>query len=174
MIHLVRITKRIFGAAVGCMLLSCGNTGCGNAGVVGNDVADKVNNNIPGSISEAFSMLDQMLSDNDKSSIRTNNQRYIDKDRALLGCWIRRNWKLSWSNSLVGQFNTYNVYDVEEISTIMVDMYWEHLNGVEVLPDRILQYEGYYNYMKSNNDASYYEDTNIVIETSTGYVFRLP
>jgi len=104
----------------------------------------------------------------------TNNQRNITQYRAVLGMQLRYNWKLAWSNSLVGLFNNYGVYDADDISCILVDLYWEYLNGATVADSRISQYARYYQYMRSNNISGYLLNTNIVLESPTGFIFRVP
>ncbi len=176
-ILLQRILSRILigWVALSALCCSCGDSNTREAarrrGANHDNVQDII---VPCDLNNAFAELDRILLDDVRNRIMTNNQRNITQYRAVLGMQLRYNWKLAWSNSLVGLFNNYGVYDADDISCILVDLYWEYLNGATVADSRISQYARYYQYMRSNNISGYLLNTNIVLESPTGFIFRVP
>lgn len=79
-----------------------------------------MNNKIPQTKEECFALLDEMLSEEDKNTLKTSDDNIIF--HLSLGMWIRNNWVYPLSDSELASF---------------MDMFEDEIEGEDKLPFKI-------------------------------------
>ena len=94
---------------------------------------------IPKDIEGCMLQLDSILDDSTKMEIRKMTKSSFSVDAHMeLGLWIRNNWGLRGGGVLEIYFNNLGLYNPDDISSIILNCYYNHLKGLEVnLKDEI-------------------------------------
>lgn len=86
--------------------------------------------NIPASLGEAFTELDQGFPEVDRNEMSALPEREDMIAYHLgLGMWMRNNWRLHGGSRLKQYFLNHGVRDAEEMSTIVLFFYYDLLTG---------------------------------------------
>jgi hypothetical protein len=69
--------------------------------------------------------------------------------------WIRNNWGLWKGSRLSEYFNNIGIYHPDDMSGIILDTFWCHLNGKrQRLKERIYYYQEYWKSMEASKETS--------------------
>ena len=83
---------------------------------------------IPKDMDECFVQLKILLEPDDIEDIRSGAEEDMIHYHLGLGMWIRNNWGLWGGSRLADWFNAKGVTHPDEMSGIILDSFWRHLN----------------------------------------------
>jgi len=84
---------------------------------------------IPKNLDDCFIQLDNMLSEEDKQSIKQlENKKETIKFHHVLGMWIRNNWGLWGGSRLQKYFMEKNITQPDTMSALILESYYDWLN----------------------------------------------
>ncbi len=145
-----------------------------SVGFVGCTISDtRIDEKIPTNIEEAFSTLDNFLTENE-----LNQFKEIDEDKSyiwknyLFTTYIKNNWNLSDSSSGIGQyFFKLGVKDTSDMTGIITRSFHRKINNKEIrLDEQIHYYKQYWSVVTPPNKSTYPKEvTDTTIEI---YVLR--
>lgn len=94
---------------------------------------------IPKDIKDCMIQLDSILGDSTKMNIKEMTKSSFSAGAHMdLGLWIRNNWGLRRGGALATYFNGLGLYNPDDISSVILNCYYNHLKGLEVnLKDEI-------------------------------------
>lgn len=105
---------------------------------------------IPKDLEDCFKELKKMLSPELIKEMKSGTEDDMIKYHRGLGMWMRNNWGL-WSDSrLKKYFNELEIYHPDDMSGIILDSFWRHLNNKPIrLEEQIKYYKDYWEKDKS-------------------------
>jgi len=104
---------------------------------------------IPKDLNDSFSELQKMLHPALVEEIKHGSESDMIKYHFGLGRWIRNNWALWKGSRLSRYFNEVGIYHPDDMSGIILDSFWRHLNGKEIeLEAQIEKYKAYWEKVK--------------------------
>jgi hypothetical protein len=95
---------------------------------------------IPKDLKGAVRELDRMLPQNMKDKLKLSSERGLLEYHFGLGMWLRNNWGLWHESSLAKYFSKAGVKQPDDMSGMIIDCYWRHLNGNEAYDEVIAKY----------------------------------
>lgn len=100
---------------------------------------------IPVDLHGCFSALDTLLSLEDVAAIRSGTEEEMLRYHFSLGMWIRNNWGLWDGSQLAGWFHSLGIHHPDDMSSIILDSYWRHLNDEPIqLKQQVKSYLDYW------------------------------
>ena len=84
---------------------------------------------VPADIEDCFRELDKMLSPRLKAQMKNNPKGDMIQYHLGLGMWMRNNWGLWGDSRLRAYFTRRFVFEPDNMSGLILDNYWNHLNG---------------------------------------------
>lgn len=109
----------------------------------------------PNSIGEAILHLDECLSEEEKTEIKVKNRGQVDDLLYTHGLEIRNNWELWRESRLTRQFAANGIYLDRDITYLIIDIYWKHLNGQPLdLKDSVSELRKRYDELAKHVDSS--------------------
>jgi hypothetical protein len=110
---------------------------------------------IPINLEDCFAQLNKLLKPEDIEMIKASSEEDMVRYHFGMGMWLRNNWGL-WGNSrLATWFNERGIHHPDDMSAIILDSYWRHLNQRQInLEEQIKYYQEYWRRIKElQNDA---------------------
>ncbi len=94
---------------------------------------DSINIYIPVDLEDCHKELDKALSFRVKTQMKLGNVENMVSYHFGLGAWMRNNWGLwgSGDSHLRGYFHELGIFHPDDMSGIILDSYWHHLNDKE-------------------------------------------
>jgi hypothetical protein len=107
-------------------------------------VPDEANIYIPRDLDDCFAQLKNILNPDDIRKMKAGTEAEMIEYHFGLGTWMRNNWGLWGGSRLAKWFNTQGIKHPDDMSGIILDSFWRHLNGKPVELDRqIKRYKDY-------------------------------
>jgi hypothetical protein len=101
---------------------------------------------VPKDLDDCFVQLKKILKPEDVEKMKRGAQGDMVRYHHGLGRWIRNNWDLWKGGRLSKWFNDKGIYHADDMSGIILDSFWRHLNSKPIELDK--QIRGYQNYWK--------------------------
>lgn len=110
---------------------------------------------IPKDLEECFIELKKMLSSEELEEFKNKEEKDVVSYHHSLGRWIRNNWGL-WSESrLVKYFNSIGINHPDDMSGIILDSFYRHLNNKDIrLAEQVKYYQEYWERLKKEEPSS--------------------
>jgi len=86
----------------------------------------------PHTIADAIRHLDVRLSETEKQEIRNTNRDDLTTIALKYGMQMRYEWGLWHSSELALQFEANGVFQAEDMTSLIIDLYWKRLNGLSL------------------------------------------
>lgn len=118
---------------------------------------------IPTNLEQCFEQIDLMLSDQEIEQIKAGTEDDMSRYHFKLGMWIRNEFAL-WRGPLIGSwFRERGVDHPDNMSGIILEAYWRHLNNVPIdVDDLIRKSHEYY----KEDDPELYAEKMKMLETA--------
>ena len=100
---------------------------------------------IPQDLDDCFVQLEKLLSPQDLATLRDRSEDDMIRYHFGLGMWMRNNWGLWGGSRLAGWFNERGIFHPDDMSGIILDSFWRHLNDRPIeLEAQIKRYQDYW------------------------------
>lgn len=110
---------------------------------------------IPKDLEECFIELRNFLNCEDIAEITRGKQEDMVLHHHGLGRHLRNEWKLWLDSPLSKWFNEQGIYHADDMSGIILDSFWRHLNNEPLMiKEQIKQYQDYWEKMKEEKDET--------------------
>lgn len=107
---------------------------------------------IPKDLDECFVELKKLLSEADQVEFRDKAEDDVTDYHHGLGRWLRNNWGLWAGERLAIWFNERGITHPDDMSGIILDSFWRHLNDKPIqLEEQIKFYQDYWTNVKQEN-----------------------
>ena len=106
---------------------------------------DKIH--IPKDLEDCFAELKRLLPKEDVQAMRKGTEADMIQYHHGLGTWIRNNWGLWRGSALSKWFNKQGIQHPDDMSGIILDSFWRHLNSKPIKLDE--QIKGYQEYWEN-------------------------
>jgi hypothetical protein len=104
---------------------------------------------VPKDLDDCFAQLKKMLPAEEIAKIRDGGEKDMIDYHFGLGMWMRNNWGLWKGSRLAKWFNSHGIYHADDMSSIILDSFWRHLNGKQIrLEDQIKRYQEFWKKQK--------------------------
>jgi hypothetical protein len=95
---------------------------------------------IPRDLEDCFVELKKMLHPSLIDEIKTGTENDMVDHHFGLGMWMRNYWRL-WGGSRLGEyFNSLGISHPDDMSSIVLDSFWRHLNSEPIMLDEQVEY----------------------------------
>lgn len=109
---------------------------------------------IPKDLDDCFVQLEKILKPDDIKTMRGGTEKDMAKYHFGLGMWMRNNWGFWRGSRLAKWFNGLGIKHPDDMSGIILDSFWRHLNGNDIkLEDQIKYYQEYWERQKNAPDG---------------------
>jgi len=141
---------KILGMAIltGTILLA----GCGivqNKPVAETVVQDRKDIYIPENLEDCFVQLKKLLKPEDIEKMKTGTEDDMSQYHFGLGMGMRNEWGLWGGSRLAKWFNAQGITHPDDMSGIILDSFWRHLNGKPInLEQQVKYYQDYWKKQK--------------------------
>jgi hypothetical protein len=105
------------------------------------DPASKGKIYVPRSLEDSFAELKKMLHPDLLKEIKEGPEEGMIRYHMGLGMWMRNNWGLWGGSRLAKYFNGIGIFHPDDMSGVILDSFWRHLNG---RPLRLEEQVAYY------------------------------
>ena len=92
--------------------------------------SDDKTNMPPKNLAEAIFVLDAQLDAETKQKMKESSRDDMVRYHLGLGMGLRNEWKLWHDSKLAQQFKANGIYSADNMSGLILDIYWKHLNGI--------------------------------------------
>jgi Domain of unknown function (DUF6794) len=107
---------------------------------------------IPRDLDDCFAQLKQLLEPVDIEKMKSGTENDMIEYHFTLGLWMRNNWGLWGSSRLAKWFNAQGVEHPDDMSGIILNSFWRHLNGKPIRLEEQVKY--YLEYWKRRKKGS--------------------
>jgi len=108
---------------------------------------------IPKDLEDCFQELKSMLHPSLIQEMKSGSERDMVKYHLGLGMWVRNNWGLWKGSRLKDYFNGLGIFHPDDMSGIILDSFWRHLNNSPInLQEQIKYYQEYWKKMKREGE----------------------
>ncbi len=105
---------------------------------------------IPKDLNDAFVELNTMLSPELIQEMKIGDERDMVRYHRSLGMWMRNNWGLWKGSRLSSYFNKLGIHHPDDMSGIILDSFWRHLNRRPLeLKKQVKYYKDYWKKIKT-------------------------
>ena len=102
---------------------------------------------IPADLDECFSELKKIMTPQQLEEFKNKKEEEVVGYHMGLGKWIRNNWGLWQGSRLAEYFNKMGIHHPDDMSGIILDTFWCHLNGKPLkVEERVKDYQEYWEY----------------------------
>ena len=115
------LKKLFFFVLVSGFFLSCHS---------GQEPSSEKMNISPKNLADVIHVLDERLGVNEKEEIRKTGRRDLGKYHLKYGMSLRAEWQLWHDSELVQYFKANGIYHADDMSDLIFDLYWKHLNSL--------------------------------------------
>lgn len=122
---------------------------------------------VPVSLEDAFVELKKMLPPKVLKEMKEGTEKDMVQYHMGLGMWMRNNWELWGGSRLAKYFNGLGVHHPDDMTGIILDTFWCHLNSKPLrLEERITYYQAYWKAYEEPKDKSCPQDGSMFEITS--------
>jgi hypothetical protein len=108
-------------------------------------IAIEVKVYIPKDLDDCFAELKRMLSKEQIEKMKNGTEKDMIDYHMGLGLWLRNNWGLWRGSRLSKWFNDKGIRHPDDMSGIIFDSFWRHLNGKPIkLDEQVKHYQDYW------------------------------
>lgn len=128
--------------------------GCGlpqNRPVAETAVQEKNDIYIPENLDDSFVQLKKLLKPEDIEKMKAGTEDDMSQYHFGLGMWIRNNWGLWGGSRLAKWFNAEGIEHPDDMSGIILNSFWRHLNAKPINLEQQVKY--YQDYWKKQEEA---------------------
>jgi hypothetical protein len=101
---------------------------------------------IPNNLEDCFDELKRMLPPDTIRELKQGPENSMNRYHLNLGLWIRNNWGLWRGSRLADYFNHYDIRHPDDMSSIILDSFWRHLNDRPIkFGEQVQFYKEYWN-----------------------------
>ena len=106
---------------------------------------------IPKNLEECFNELKKVMTPEQLDEFKNKKEDNVIEYHHSIGRWIRNNWGL-WSESrLAKYFNSIGIHHPDDMSGIILDSFYRHLNGKDIrLEEQVKYYQDYWKKTQDN------------------------
>lgn len=105
---------------------------------------------IPKDLNDSFVQLKKLLKPKDIEKMRRGTEDDMIEYHFGLGMWMRNNWGLWKGSRLAKWFNAQGINHPDDMSGIILDSFWRHLNDKPIkLEEQIQYYKDYWQKQKT-------------------------
>ncbi len=110
---------------------------------------------IPKDLNDCFVQLKKLLKPEDIKKMRRGTEDDMIQYHFGLGMWLRNNWGLWKGSRLTKWFNAQGINHPDDMSGIILDSFWRHLNDKPIkLEEQIKYYKDYWEKRKTTQPES--------------------
>ena len=100
---------------------------------------------IPRDLDDCFARLEEILQPEDVEMMKSGTEDDMIQYHFGLGMWMRNNWGLWGDSRLARWFNAQGIQHPDDMSGIILDSFWRHLNEKPIhLKEQIEHYQDYW------------------------------
>lgn len=100
---------------------------------------------IPKDLDDCFVQLKKLLKPEDIATMRSGTEDDMIQYHHGLGMWMRNNWGLWGGSRLAKWFNSKGIMHPDDMSGIILDSFWRHLNNKPIkLKEQVKYYQDYW------------------------------
>lgn len=100
---------------------------------------------VPTNLEDAFDELKKMLHPVLLKEIKEGSERDMSGYHMGLGMWMRNNWGLWGGSRLAKYFNGIGIFHPDDMSGIILDSFWRHLNSQPIkLEEQVAYYQRFW------------------------------
>ena len=100
---------------------------------------------VPTNLEDAFGELKKMLHPDLLKEIKEGSEQDMIGYHMGLGLWMRNNWGLWGGSRLAKYFNGIGIFHPDDMSGIILDSFWRHLNSQPLkLEEQVAHYQRYW------------------------------
>jgi hypothetical protein len=132
-------------SAISLILLDC-PAGRGPSLCVAEDTQKDREQYIPKDLDDCFLQLKKILKPEELEKMKRGTEEDMGRYHFGLGMWMRNNWGLWKGGRLATWFNAKGIHHPDDMSGIILDSYWRHLNSKPIELDKQIKY--YQDYWK--------------------------
>ena len=101
---------------------------------------------IPKDLDDCFAELKRIVPKDQIDKMKNGTEDDMSKYHFSLGMWLRNNWGLRKGSQLSKWFNEKGIGHPDDMSGIILDSFWRHLNNKPIqLDEQIRYYRDYWN-----------------------------
>ena len=109
------------------------------------DLTSKYKIYVPPNLEDAFGELKKMLHPDLLKEMREGSERNMIQYHMGLGVWMRNNWGLWGGSRLAKYFNGIGIFHPDDMSGIILDSFWCHLNSQPIkLEEQVAYYQRFW------------------------------
>lgn len=113
-----------------------------------NPTPDPTSNNkiyVPTKLDDAFDELKKMLHPELLKEMKEGSERNMVQYHMSMGLWMRNNWGLWAGSRLAKYFNGIGIFHPDDMSGIILDSFWRHLNAQPIkLEEQVAYYQKFW------------------------------
>jgi hypothetical protein len=107
---------------------------------------------IPTDLEDCFLELKKMLPEKTVTEMKSGPEKDMIKYHFGLGTWMRNNWGLWAGSRLREYFKKLGLAHPDDMSSVVLNSFWRHLNGKPLKVDeQVKYYQEYWKKMKERN-----------------------
>ena len=100
---------------------------------------------VPKDLDDCFVQLKKLLKPEDVEKMRAGTKDDMNQYHFGLGMWMRNNWGLWEGSRLSKWFNAQGIEHPDDMSGIILDSFWRHLNNKPIkLDEQVKYYQDYW------------------------------
>jgi hypothetical protein len=100
---------------------------------------------IPKDLDDCFVQMKKLLKPEDVEKMKSGTEDDMIQYHFGLGMWIRNNWGLWGGSRLAKWFNGQGIYHPDDMSGIILDSFWRHLNQKPIrLEEQVKYYQDFW------------------------------
>ncbi len=100
---------------------------------------------VPKDLEDCFTELKKLLKPEDVEKMKNGREEDMAGYHFGLGMWMRNNWGLWGDSRLTQWFNTQGIKHPDDMSGIILDSFWRHLNQKPIkLEEQVKYYQDYW------------------------------
>ncbi len=100
---------------------------------------------IPKDLDDCFVQLKKLLKPQDLEKMKSGTEDDMIQYHLGLGMWMRSNWGLWAGSRLAEWFNIQGITHPDDMSAIILDSFWRHLNKKPIeLEEQVKYYQDYW------------------------------
>ncbi len=110
---------------------------------------------IPKDLDDCLAQLQKLLKPENIEKMKGGTEDDMIQYHMGLGMWMRNNWGLWGGSRLAKWFNAHGIKHPDDMSGVILDSYWRHLNKKRIkLDEQVKHYQDYWKKQKIQSGAS--------------------
>lgn len=142
--RIIMKTSPVFAVAL-LVCAGCAKTENASPGPSGQATVEVDEAYIPKDLADCFVQLKKLLKPEEVERMRSGTEDDMNRYHFGLGMWIRNNWGLWGGSPLAKWFNARGIKHPDDMSGIILDSFWRHLNDKPIkLEEQVKRYQDYW------------------------------